>query len=91
MPWNLSGKFFDEVLCRLDWSCFLVVAGTGVGPGSQEVSWMTLTVQFILMTSNFLHDGNLRMAGPGMSATCQQEFIWWGCAQGEPGCQVTSP
>ena len=44
-------------------------ADAGAGPGSWKVSWMTLTAQFILTTSNLSHNGSPRMAGPGMSAT----------------------
>ena len=62
---------------------FLGVGGAGVGPGRCEVSWMTLTAQFILITSNISHDGSPKMAGPGVSATHQQEFIWHGSALGE--------
>ena len=47
---------------------------------------MTLTAQFILTTSNISHDGTPRMAGPGVSTTYGQEFIWQGFALGEPGC-----
>ena len=61
---------------------FLGTGGAGVGPGRWEVSWMTLIAQFILTTSNLSHDGSPRMAGPGVSATYQQEFIWQGCAWG---------
>ena len=70
---------------------FLGAGGAGMGPGRWEVSWMTLTAQFILTTSNLSHDGSPRMAGPGLSVTYQQEFIWWGHALGEPGCQMTGP
>ena len=48
----------------------LGVGGAGVDPGSQEVSWMTLTAQLILMTFNLTHDGSPMMAGPGVPATC---------------------
>ena len=77
MSWNLSGHSLMRSSVDLIGVVFLVVgaAGDGVGPGSWKVSWMTLSAQFILMTSNLSHDGNLRMAGPGMSATYQQEFI----------------
>ena len=68
----------------------LGAGGAGVGLGSQKMSWMTLTAQFILMTSNLSHNGSTRMAGPGVSGTYQQEIIWWGCALGKPGCQVIS-
>ena len=50
-------------------------AGAAVGTGSWEVSWMTLAAQFILMTSNLSHSGSPRMAGPGVSASYQQEFM----------------
>ena len=70
---------------------FLGVGGAGVVPGRQEVPWMTLTAQFILTTSNLSHDGIPRMAGPEVSATYQQEFIWWGCALEKPVCQMMDP
>ena len=56
--------------------------GGGVGPGSLEVSWITLMVQFILMTANFSHEGSPRMAGPEVSATYQQEFSCELCTRG---------
>ena len=40
-----------------------------------EVPWMTLTAQFILMTSNLSHNGSPRMSGQGVSATYQWEII----------------
>ena len=67
---------------------FLGVAGAGLGPGRWEVPLMTLTTHVILTTSNLLHEGIPSMAGPGVSATYQQEFNWQGCALGEPGCQM---
>ena len=70
---------------------FLGVAGAGVEPGRWEVPWMTLTAQFILTTSNLLHDGSPRMAGPGVSATYQQGFNWQGCELGETDCQMMGP
>ena len=70
---------------------FLGVGGAGMGPDRQQVSWMTLTAQFILMTSNLSHDGIPRMAGLGVCATYQQEFIWQSCALGEPGCWRIGP
>ena len=91
MPWNLCGNALMRSSVDLIGAVFLGIGGAGVGPGSWEVSWMTLTAQFILMTSNLSHDWSPRMAGPGMSVTSQQEFIWWGCALGEPGCQVIGP
>ena len=91
MPWNLSGNVLIRSSVELIEAVFVGIAGAGVGPGRWEVPWMTLTVQFILTTSNFSHEGNPRMAGPGVSATYQQELIWWGCALGEQGCQMTGP
>ena len=76
MPWNLSGNFLMRFSANLIGAVSLGVGGAGVGPGRQEASWMTLTAQFILTTSNLSHDGSPRMAGPGVSATYQQEFIW---------------
>ena len=90
-PWNLSGNFLISSSVYLIRTVFLDVGGSGVGPGRWELSWMTLTVQFILTTSNLSHDGSPRMAGPGVSTTYQQEFIWQGCALGEPGCQMIGP
>ena len=81
MPWNLSGNFLMRSSVDLIGTVFLGVGGTGVGPGRWEVSWVTMTAQFILTTSNLLPDGSPRMTGPGMSATYKQEFIWWGCAR----------
>ena len=66
----------------------MVFLGAEVGLGRWQVSWMTLSAHFILTTSNLSHNGIPRMAGPGVSATYQQEFIWLDCALGEPGCQV---
>ena len=40
---------------------------------------MTFMAQFILTTCNLSHDGK---RAPGVSATYQQEFIWWDCALG---------
>ena len=91
MPWNLSGNFLMRSSVDLIGTVFLGVAGAGVGPGRWEMPWMTLTAQFILTTSNLSHDRIPSMAGPGVSATYQQEFIWWGCALGEPGCQMMGP
>ena len=85
MPWNLSWNSLMRSTVDLIGVVFLGVgsaAGAGVGPGSWEVSWMTLTAQFILMTYNLSHDRSPKMAGPGVSATYQQEFISWGCAPG---------
>ena len=62
IPWNLSGDFLMRSSVDLIGTVFLGVGGTGVGPGRWEVSWMTLTVQFILTTSNLSHDENPRMA-----------------------------
>ena len=75
IPWNLSGNFLMRSSVDLIGAVFLGVGGAGVGPGRWEVSWMTLTAQFILKNSNISHDGNPRMVGPGVSATYQQEFI----------------
>ena len=91
MPWNLSGNLLMRFSVDLIGAIFLAVGGAGVGPGSQNVPWMTLTALFILMTSNLSHNENPRMAGSGVSATYQEEFIWWGCALGEPGCQMIGP
>ena len=91
MPWNLSGNFLMRSSVELIGTVFLAVGGAGVGSDSWEVSWMTLIAQFILMTSNLSHDGSPRMVGPEVSATYQQEFIWSGCALGEPGWQVIGP
>ena len=78
MPWNLSEnsllRSFEDLIGVISLGVG-GAAGAGVGPGSWEVSWMTLTVQFILMTSNLSHDGIPRVAVPGVSATYQQEFI----------------
>ena len=55
MPWNLSGNSLMRSTVDLIGVAFMGVvgaAGSYVGPGSWEVSWMTLTAQFILMTSN---------------------------------------
>ena len=76
MPLNLSGNFLMRSSVDLIEAVFLGVGGAGVGPGSQEVSLMTLTAHFILTTSNLSHDGSPSMVGPGVSATYQQEFIW---------------
>ena len=54
MPWNLSKNSLMRSSVDLIGGVFLGVgcaAGAWVGPGSWEVSWMTMTVQFILMTS----------------------------------------
>ena len=48
MPWNLSGNFLMRSSVDLIGAVFLGVGGAGVGQGRQEVSWMTLTAQFIL-------------------------------------------
>ena len=69
MPCNLSGNFLMWSSVDLIGAVFLGVGGAGMGLGSQEVSWMTLTAQFILMTSNLSHDGSPRMSGPGVPAT----------------------
>ena len=45
--------------------------GVGAGFGGFVLGWITVTAQFILTTSNLLHDGRPRMAGPGVSATYQ--------------------
>ena len=91
MPWHLSQNFLMRSSVDLIGTVFLGVAGAGVGPGRSEVPWMTLTAQFILTTSNLSNEGSPRMAGPGVSATYQQELIWWDCALGEPGCQMIGP
>ena len=94
MPWNLSGNSLMRYSVDFIGVVFLGVsgaAGAGVGCGSWEVSWMTLTAQFILMTSYLSHNGGPRKAGLGMPATYQWEFIWWGCTLGEPVCQVMDP
>ena len=75
MPWNLSGNFLRRSSVDLIGTVLLGVGGAGVGPGRWEVSWMTLTAQFILTTFNLSHDGIPRIAGPGVSSTYQQEFI----------------
>ena len=76
MHWNLSGNFLMRSSVDLIGAVFLGVGGAGAEPGRQEVSWMTLTAQLILTTSNLSQDWNPRMTGPGVSATYQQEFIW---------------
>ena len=91
MPSNLSGNFLMRSSVDLIGTVFLGVAGAGLGPGRWEVSWITLTAQFILTASNLSHYVSPRMAGPGVYATYQQEFIWWGCALEEPGCQMMGP
>ena len=91
MPWNLFGNFPMRSSVDLIGAVFLGVGSTGVGPGRWEGSWMTLTAQFILTTSNLSHDGSSRMPGQGVSATYQQEFTWQGCALGELGCQMIGP
>ena len=53
MPWSLSGNFLMRSSIDLIGTVFLSVGAAGMGPGRWEVSWMTLTVQFILTTSNF--------------------------------------
>ena len=83
MPWNLSGNFLMWSSVDLIATVLLGAGGAGVGQGRWEVSYMTLTAQFILTTSNLSHDGSPRMAGPGVSATYQQQLIWWGCALGD--------
>ena len=50
-----------------------------------------MTAYFIFTTANFSHDGRPRMAGLGVSATCQYEFTLWGQAPGQPGHQVMEP
>ena len=78
MPWNLSQNSLIWSSVDLVGVFFMGVDGSasaGVGLGSWEVSWMILTSQFILMTSNLSHDENPRMAEPGVSTTYQQEFI----------------
>ena len=75
MPWILSQNFLMSSSVDLIGTVFLSVSGSGVGPGRQEVSWMTLTAQFILTTSNLTHDGIPRITGPEVSATYQQEFM----------------
>ena len=72
IPWNLSGNFLMRFSLDLIETVFLGVGGTGVGPGRWEVSWRTLTAQFILTTFNLSHDWSPRIAGPGVSATYQQ-------------------
>ena len=71
MPQNLSGYFLMRSSVDLIGTVFLAAGGPGVGPGRWEVSWMTLTAQFILTTSNLSHDGIPRLPGPGVSATYQ--------------------
>ena len=69
MPWDLSGNLLMRSSVDLIGTVFLGVGGAGVGPGRWEVFWMTLTAQYTLTTSNFLHEESPRMAGPEVSAT----------------------
>ena len=56
---------------------FLGVGVAGVGLDSQEMSWMTLTAQFIWTTSYVSHDGSLRMAGPWCLPHTNRSFSGW--------------
>ena len=69
MTWNLYGNFLMRSSVDLIWTVFMGAAGAGVGPSRWEMSWITLTAQFSLTTSNISHDGSPRMAGPGVYAT----------------------
>ena len=66
MPWNLSENFLMRSSVDLIGTVFLGVAGAGVGQGRWEVPWMTLTVQFILTTSNLSHEGKPSMQDRGV-------------------------
>ena len=55
-----------------------VAVGAGAGLGGSVLGWIMLTAQFILTTINLSHDGRSRMAGPGVSAMYQYEFILQG-------------
>ena len=48
-----------------------VAVGEGAGLGGFVSGWITVMAQFILTTTNLLHVGSPRMAGPGVSATYQ--------------------
>ena len=48
-----------------------VAVGAGMGIGGFVLGWITMMVQFILTTTNLLHDGRPRMAGLGVSAMYQ--------------------
>ena len=63
----------------------------GAGCGGFVPGHMMVMAQFIFMTASFSLEGRPRMAGPGVSATYQYEFTWWGQAPGHPGCQVMGP
>ena len=62
MPWNLSGS--SQMRSSVDLIGIVLLGvghavGTGTGLSGWEVFWMTLTAQFILMTSNLSHEGAL--------------------------------
>ena len=42
-----------------------VAVRAGAGLGGLVSGWITVMAQFILTTTNLLHDGSPRMAGPG--------------------------
>ena len=51
----------------------LTTAAVEAGAGLEGFvsHWIVVMAQFILTTTNLLHDGRPRMAGPGVSATYQ--------------------
>ena len=73
------------------WLTAVAVVETGVGCGGFVPGHMMVMAQFIFMTTSFFLEGRPRMAGPGVSATYQYEFTWYGQAPGWPGCQVMGP
>ena len=76
IPVNQSGK--SSIKSSVDLMGLAAVAvGAGVGLGVLVCGWATVMAQFIFMTASFSHDGRPRMAGLGMFATYQYEFILW--------------
>ena len=97
IPVNKSGNsFIKSSVDLMDLAAVWAVAGlaavavveTDAGHGGFVPGHMTVMAQFIFMTASFSLEGRPRMAGPGVSATYQYEFTWWGQVPGWPGCQV---
>ena len=91
MPWNLSGNFLMRFSVHLIGTVFLGVGGAGVRPGQAGSVLDDLDGTVHFNNFNLSHDGSPRIARPRVSATYQQEFIWWGCALEEPGLPDDRP
>ena len=63
----------------------LVVAAVGETGAGCVLGCLTMMAQFIFTTASFSLEGRPRMAGPGVSATYQDEFTLWGQVPGQSG------